>query len=166
MTGSEAIQQILEVVNGLKAKVDKLEGSINIIEASIKVLNNRAAGLMKAPETKQQEQQLMAEAPQQVQVTLQASAASSSDLEEKGILTYKKVFGKLKNNAGDPIDGVLLKVYDKNNEVCATTETDLVGYFELMLRPGRYVAEYTKAGFKTVNKTFEVDKNAKEIEVK
>jgi hypothetical protein len=83
-----------------------------------------------------------------------------------GVLTYKKVFGKLVNNTNEPIENVLIKIYDRNNEVCATTETDPIGYFETMLKPGRYVVEYLKTGFKTTNKTFEIGKNAKEVEIK
>ena len=47
MTGAEAIQQILDSINRLEATVDDLKTSIKLIEANIKVLNNRAGGLLR-----------------------------------------------------------------------------------------------------------------------
>ena len=88
------------------------------------------------------------------------------DVDTAGVLTYKKVFGKLTNDVNEPLENVLIKIYDHNNEVCASSETDPTGYFETMLRPGRYVAEHIKSGFKTTNKTFEVGKYVKEVEIK
>lgn len=197
MTGAEALQKILETMNTLSDTVNELKTSVLLIEQSIKVLNNRAAGLMrenivKIPNTTQQvslanasNTQLSAGVPtQQSTQTLQAGPSRGRQMKEMpqdqrdeamnfikeadgpGVLTYKKVFGKLVNNSSEPIESVLIKVYDRNNEVCATTETDPIGYWETMLKPGRYVAEYTKTGFKTSNKTFEVGKGAKEVEVK
>lgn len=198
MTGAEALQKIMETVDALTSTVNELKISVQLIESNIKVLNNRAAGLMRNPATdvssvaaspaiikteiigmtagppmpKSQQQVLQAnpsrgrqmiEAPQE-----QRDEAMNFIKEDNGpgVLTYKKVFGRLINNTSEPIENVLIKVYDKNNEVCSSTETDPIGYWETMLRPGRYVAEYTKSGFKTTNKTFEVGKGAKEVEVK
>lgn len=197
MTGAEALQKILETVDGLKNTVDNLKDSIQIIESQIKVLNNRAAGLMRettpsypspanrlpasvgpavsagAPVPKQQQPMQAApakrgrplvEAPEEVREEARNFIKEAND--GPGVLTYKKVFGRLVNNSNEPIESVLIKVYDRNNEVCASTETDPIGYWETMLKPGRYVAEYLKTGFKTTNKTFDVGKNAKEVEVK
>lgn len=204
MTGAEALQKILETMNSLTETVNELKTSVLLIEQSIKVLNNRAAGLMrentvKIPNTAQPASltnassgQLSAGIPTQhsaQSMTLQAGSPQTTpsrgrqmkespqehrdeamnfikEADGPGVLTYKKVFGKLVNNTNEPIENVLIKVYDRNNEVCATTETDPIGYWETMLKPGRYVAEYTKSGFKTSNKTFEVGKGAKEVEVK
>lgn len=177
MTGAEALQKILDDLNALRTEFNSLKESVQLIEANIKTLNNRAAGLMmnNPPSAKTAK----ADAPAAVipqasslrgRHTTEAIATREPQFvqeeERPGVLTYKKVFGKLINNAKEPIENVLIKVYDKNNEVCATTETDPTGYWEIMLKPGRYVAEYTKTGFKTTNKTFEVSKNAKETEVK
>ena len=198
MTGSEALQKIMDTVDTLKATVDELKISIQLIEANIKVLNNRAAGLMK--ETPQSGSYpstgsrltstvgtLTAGAPvQKAQQPIQAGPAPSrgramvetpvelrdeaaniiNNAESSGVVTYKKVFGRLVDKANEPIENVLIKVYDRRNEVCASAETDPIGYWETMLPPGRYIAEYVKSGFKTTNKTFDVGKNAKEVEVK
>ncbi len=164
MTGAEAIQTILEDITKLVSTVKNLETSIHFIEANIKMLNNRAAGLMQIPK-----QEISAAVPITLAPQLIADVPNTELIyadERSNILTYKKVFGKLINNVGESIDGVLIRVFDKNNEVCSSVETDVVGYFEFMLRPGRYSAEYTKVGFKTVNKTFDVNKNAKETEIK
>jgi len=194
MTGAEALQKIIDTVDGLKITVDELKVSIQLIEANIKVLNNRAAGLMKDPgfnqspaiggrltnsisagvPTPKQQQPIqtaviptrgrqLVETPEELR---HEPLNTIKEDPERNVLTYKKVFGRLVNNDSEPIDGVLIKIYDKNNEVCASVETDPIGYFETMLKPGRYVAEYLKSGFKTTNKTFDVGKNAKEIEVK
>jgi len=197
MTGAEALQKIMDTVDALTSTVNELKMSVQLIEANIKVLNNRAAGLMRDgtpviyPTTGSRLTDtvgipMSAGAPvQKTQEVIQTSSPSRGrqmietpeetrteamnfikDDNSPGVMTYKKVYGKLVNNTNEPIENVLIKVYDKNNEVCATTETDPIGYWETMLKPGRYVAEYVKSGFKTANKTFEVGKNAKEIEVK
>jgi Carboxypeptidase regulatory-like domain len=162
MTGAEALQKILDKVdkiaddaNDLKNIVNELQISVKLIENNIKVLNNRAGVLMR-----QDTNSFMVPQPQ-----LQGSAPKNTlPLEHKKIMSYNRVFGKLADDKGDPIESVLVKIYDKNNEVCATAETDPIGIWDTMLPPGRYVAEYTKQGFKTSNKTFEVGN--KETEVK
>jgi len=204
MTGAEALQKIMETVEQLTATVGELKTSVQLIEANIKVLNNRAAGLMRnpsidtsiitnpinltmpgalsdvtttgfsagppAPRTQQVIQagpsrgRQMIEAPQENRDEAMNFIKEAND--GSNVLTYKKVFGRLVNNTNEPIENVLIRVYDRNNEVCASAETDPIGYWETMLKPGRYVAEYTKTGFKTANKTFEVGKGAKEVEVK
>lgn len=194
MTGAEALQQIIDTVKQLKSTIDELKISVQLIEANIKVLNNRAAGLMRDDTTKEsypstgsrltnsvalpsnaavlpatpgtpqpKRGRPMVEAPEE---TRAEASNFIREADNSGVITYKKVFGRLINNTNEPIENVLIKVFDKNNEVCATAETDPIGYWETMLRPGRYVAEYVKPGFKTANKTFDVGRNAKEVEVK
>lgn len=174
MTGAEMLQEILDSVKKIQNTIDVLQSSVSLIETNMKMLNNKASILSK--EAIQQERahlpninpvssvrgrQLSNELPTQINGQ---SAVLPED--KPGVLTYKKVFGKLINNHEEPIENVLVKIYDKNNEVCATAETDAVGYFETMLKVGRFVAEYTKDGFKTSNKTFEVAPNIKEVEIK
>lgn len=211
MTGAEALQQIINSVEALTNTMNELKTSVHMIEANIKVLNNRAAGLMKAqsqepssisipsmnvsnvlsagpgpafsagpPSQKTQQLQAtpaaatpsrgrpMVEAPaeQRDEAKNFIRELSENNDNSSNVLSYKKIFGKLVNNDNEPIENVLIKIYDRNNEVCASTETDPIGYWETMLKPGRYVAEYVKSGFKTTNKTFEVGKNSKEVEVK
>lgn len=196
MTGAEALQKIMETMDELKTTVNELKVSIQLIESNIKTLNNRAAGLLvsKDKELVQTSQipvtktisttAISAGVPtQKSQGNIQSGPSRGRQLFEMieehkeeplsiresnspGVLTYKKVYGKLLSNTEEPLESVLIKVYDRNNEVCATTETDPIGYWETMLKPGRYVAEYTKTGFKTTNKTFEVGKNSREVEVK
>lgn len=176
MNGAEALQNIIDTLDELKKTINELKLTTQIIEANIKILNNRAAGLMSPVEISQVTQQVVsAAAPIQKQQDNPSRGRQLLPIQEKqemsieppsNILTYKKVFGKLINNSGENVEGVLVKFYDKNNEVCATAETDPIGYYESMLRPGKYSAEYVKVGFKAINKTFNVDKNSKEIEIK
>lgn len=181
MTGAEALQKILENVENLNKVTGELKISIQLIEANIKILNNRAAGLMLGNMSAMETVPALANEKIVLPNTHQTVTSRGRKLSERAktiepneeaaapdsnILTYKKVFGKLKGKDSEPEENVLVKVFDKNNEVCATTETDPIGYFETMLRPGKYVAEYTKVGFKTSNKTFEVGKYVKEVEIK
>jgi hypothetical protein len=195
MKGIDAIQQIMEDVTLLKTTMQALLESVNLIEANIKFLNNRAAGLANnsshqqttqvpiiaqemspplsplieqrssvLPESLQANSTMQSQRNRQLIETPQPETLSYN--EETKTSIYKKVFGKLVDNANEPIEGVVIRVYDKNNEVCAATQTDAIGYWEAMLRDGRFVAEYNKSGFKPVNKTFEVSKNAQEVEIK
>ena len=163
MTAAEALQRIIDDMGSLKGTIDELKASIQLIEANIKTLNNRAAGLMTStkPVGLADQQTMPSDTPQAVLPSIHSSKQVAAPIQ-----AYKKVFGTLLNNADEPIENVLIKVYDGNNEVCATTETDPIGRWEIMVKPGRYVAEYVKAGFKTVNKTFDVSKNVKEVEVR
>lgn len=157
MTGGEALQQILEVVNKLKTDIEQIKNSVHLIEANIKILNNRAAGLVNNSIPVDSGLVIPIQAEEQISHIVPSSS---------GAFVYKKVFGKLTNNNKEPIDGVLIRVFDKNNEVCATAETDPTGYFTFMVRVGKYMAEYTKTGFRTINKTFEVANKDKEVEIK
>ena len=178
MGAAEALQGIFDMVKELKGTIQSLETSIKLMEANIKILNNRAAGLMREQQTTIQAEpaqiapntytsqpirgrQITTGAPQQTIQQMTAETEHSTN-----VITYKKVFGRLVDANKEAITGALVRVFDKNNEVCATTETDTIGYWESMVKPGRYVAEYTKQGFKAANKTFEVSKTAKEVEVK
>lgn len=178
MTGAQALEKILTTVEDLKATISTLETSVKLIEANIKILNNRAGGILREQQTTRtpidsvpatlplqsaqptRGRQLVADTSQQI------AQLPTQDTVPANAIVYKKVFGRLIDGNKEAISGALVKVFDKNNEVCATTETDPVGYWEVMTRPGKYVAEYTKAGFKTANKTFEVSKTAKETEVR
>lgn len=212
MTGAEALQKIIDSMDALTTTVNELKHSVQLIEANIKTLNNRAAGLIRnqgqtentvsvAQSTYISSGQasdggkqysvssnvLSAGVPnQKAQPVVQATPTRGRQLTEyseelreeaknptreaksdgPNVLTYKKTFGRLLNSTNEPVENILIKIYDKNNEVCATTETDPIGYWETMLKPGRYVAECVKSGFKTSNKSFEVGKNVKEVEVK
>lgn len=183
MTGAEALQKILDGIDEIKNRMTGLETSVNLIEANIKTLNNRAAGLIGNNMIKTSvSNEIIDVSNTQIIPTDTLTAVIPQTLPTRGrdvsttlpetivddskSMVYKKAFGRLLDGAGEPIEGVLVKVFDKNNEVCATTETDAIGYFESMVRIGRFVAEYTKPGFKTVNKTFEVKKNDKEVEIK
>ena len=84
----------------------------------------------------------------------------------ESINAYKKAFGRLINGAKEPIEGALIKIYDTNNEVCATTETDMTGHWESQVKAGRYSIEYVKTGFKSVNKSFNVGERDVEVEVR
>lgn len=164
MTGTEALQQILETMNNLIGEMNDLKISVKLIENNIKVLNNRAGALMRSDvsveQTKLQasltQQQTLHQLGEATRVTLPAEAPK--------MLSYKKVFGTLINDSGEPINGVLIKVFNRDNEVCSTSETDVAGYWTSMLSQGKYMAEYTKHGFRTINKSFEVAN--KEVEVK
>lgn len=181
MTGAETLQKILASIDKLNTTVEDLKISIKLIEGNIKILNNRAAGLLRnntepAPAILPISQPLLQPTVNQLQagipttrgrqLTSENNLQEDSVIEKQGTKTYKKVFGKLINGNNEPIENVLIKIYDKNNEVCATTETDPIGYWSSMVIPGRYSVEYTKPGFKTSNKTFEIKKNSKELEIK
>lgn len=184
MTGAEALQKIMDSIEQLQTEIQTLKASTQLIEANIKVLNNRAGSLMRdqgtsipqpnafegvkinpnatqVVDTQGRGRQLGMDASNAPEATLPAPEKKASKT-----LTYKKVFGRLVDSNKEPIVGALVKVFDKNNEVCATAETDPIGYWEAMVQPGRYSVEYTKQGFRQVNKVFELGGNMKELEVR
>ena len=164
------IQNILESIEELKDMVGKLEGSVNSIEANIKMINNRIGMLGKEKNALQKDFPVLQAGPVSVpEIKISDNLAKETQavlINKPNALVYKKVFGKLIDNNKEPLDSVLVKIYDKNNEVCATAETDVTGFFTTMLKPGKYVAEYNKIGFKAINKNFDVDINMNEIELK
>lgn len=192
----DEIDKLKTEVMSLVAKIDDVSSSVKLIEQNIKVLNNRAGSLMRGdnvaqtiqPEPQPQAFPVSAYAPlkqdnvgQQVlpAPTQLSSPQKSRPLSEnveqpqyqpikpfESINTYKKAFGRLVNNAKEPIEGALIKIYDTNNEVCATTETDITGHWESQVRPGRYSMEIVKASFKPINKSFDVKERDVEVEVR
>lgn len=163
MTGLEALQKIINDVQALKTSIDEMNTAIKLIEVNIKMLNNRAAGLLKqGTETTLSPEKYKSNE----QIKLDNTWEKPPQIEKNDkVLVYKKVFGKLLDNNKEPIEGVLVRIYDKNNEVCATSETDPTGYWTSMIRPGKYIAEFVKTGFRQINKSFELSKNMKELEV-
>jgi hypothetical protein len=178
MTGAEALQKIIDDIDELKKMVIELATSISLIQSNIKFLNNRAAGLMRAEQPEQKT--IPSVQPEPIQnnsenVVLPIIGQQPQSIQSKpnnviydetpGTFTYKKVYGRLFSGPQTPISEVLIRIFDKNNEVCATTETDPAGYWETLIRPGRYSASYTKSGMREINKAFELKPDMKTLEV-
>ena len=165
MNGAEALQKIMDDTDEIKKMMQELTIAVSLIQSNIKFLNNRASGLLRAEPAVNHPQEQKQVIRNQNVVLPDIDRSNIIHDETPGVMTYKKVYGRLFDSAMNPIDDALIRVFDKNNEVCATTETDPSGYWETSIRPGRYSASYTKSGMREQNKAFELRADMKTLEV-
>lgn len=161
----------LELLEKLSKDMDYLRDRVDLMDATIKALNNRIAQLVLSSKDKDLEKpvQINVRPVESVKaVFAQPVNRQKEKLETKSPVTklvYKKVMGYLKNSDNRPIDDALVLIYDKNNDVIASSNSDTAGYWETMVAPGKYLATIKKSGFKDFNKSFVVNENDKHVEV-
>ena len=83
----------------------------------------------------------------------------------RSVITYKRVFGFIREDDSIPISDAVVFIYNGDNEVCSSTVSDPAGFWETMLNEGRYVVKITKDGKADINKMLIVDHTKKEFEV-
>lgn len=157
----EAIYKILE-------RIDELGKKVQIIDDNIKILNNKLTKLNK---------NMVSESPRQLPIattTAQPSSASDQIIDdqitikepEKLLLGPIKIYGFIMNKMRQPVDGVIVNIFDSNNKLVKANKTNIDGYWESRITHGNYNIEYIHSKFKPVNKEVSVPKNVKEYEVK
>jgi hypothetical protein len=175
MTGIEMLEKLVKDIENMKQQVQ-------LMDANLKVLNNRINQLItgSTPIKQGVAQQAISPPisvrPKQEQAAIAAPVLASTPKVQPqqgpsvaiktGRLIYKRVFGYLKNQQDKPIEEALVLVYNSRNEVCASAVSDPTGLWETMLTPGRYVAEFKKDNFPAVNRAFEFTEFVKDHEVK
>lgn len=164
----DAIYQILEKINDLEKKVQ-------IIDDNIKILNNKITKLNKNISQEGQKNTSLEghkNMPTAVAVgqpvlgsTEESSQSTSRDI-DKLMLGPTKIYGYIMNKMRQPVENVIVNIFDTNNKLVKNNKTNSDGYWESRLPSGKYNIEYIHNKFKPINKEIEIPKNIKEYEVK
>ena len=146
----DSIYNMEESINNLNKRVKNLEGMLTL-------------ALNKLDQISKKNQ---AAAPVAVVKVDSSQNQVSQQKVEKLLLGKVRVYGKIVNKALQPLNGVVVNVYDKTNEVVKSLKTDVEGFWEVRLPAGKYGVEYLHKNFKPVNRTIEFSDSQKSYEVK
>lgn len=157
----EAIYKILE-------KIDDLGKKVQIIDDNIKILNNKVTKLNKNISNESTKQLPVATTTAQPNFSSDQMIDEQISIKEpeKLLLGPIKIFGYIMNKLRQPVDGVIVNIYDSNNKLVKANKTNIDGYWESRITHGAYNIEYIHSKFKPVNKEVSVPKNVREYEVK
>jgi len=155
----DAIYQILE-------KIDGLDKKFQIIDDNIKILNNKITKLNKNVSQEAPRAMPTAVAVGQPVFNPTEEDSGASREVERLVLGPVKIYGYIMNKMRQPVENVVVNIFDLNNKLIKTNKTNIDGYWESRLPTGKYNIEYIHNKFKPINKEIEVPKNVKEYEVK
>lgn len=145
-------QSAIDTIYELMDQIKLLHQKIDIMDANIKLLNNK---LVKPTANKP-----TAVVPSDIKT-------QKSPIEEVHEI---KLFGRIKNQSKKPIKGVYIKVRDEKGEVIKSRETNVDGYWEARVFPGQYVIEIDASHIikmaRPKNFNIVVDETMNEYEVK
>lgn len=157
----DAIYQLLD-------KVDDLGKRIQVIDDNIKILNNKITKLNKNVVQEPVRAMPTASATGQpiIASNVEVEAPSGSREPDKLLLGPIKIYGYIMNKMKQPVENVVINIFDHNNKLVKSNKSSPEGYWESRLPSGKYNIEYIHSKFKPVNKEIEIPKNVKEYEVK
>jgi len=164
----DAIYLILE-------KIDDLDKRVQVIDDNIKILNNKITKLNK--NISQDGPKVFAsDGPKSIPTAVAVGQPIIGSSEEFSQLPTKevekltlgpiKIYGYIMNKMRQPVENVVVNIFDINNKLVKTNKTNNDGYWDSRLPSGKYNIEYIHNKFKPINKEIEVPKNVKEYEVK
>jgi len=147
----------IDAIYNMEASILSMDKRIKNLEGLVTLLINKVDKLNKKP---------AASAPAAVVKVDSSQNQVSQQKVEKLLLGKVRVYGKIVNKALQPLNGVVVNVYDKTNEVVKSLKTDVEGFWEVRLPAGKYGVEYLHKNFKPVNRTIEFSDSQKSYEVK
>lgn len=156
----DAIYHILE-------KIDDLGKKIQVIDDNIKILNNKVTKLNKNVMQEPAKSMPTASATGQPIMTGLDSDVSNTPREpDRLLLGPIKIYGFIMNKMRQPVENVVINIFDNTNKLVKSNKSNSDGYWESRLPSGKFNIEYIHNKFKPVNKEIEIPKNVKEYEVK
>jgi hypothetical protein len=84
---------------------------------------------------------------------------------KKLVLGNTKVFSDIKTATGKPVEGMTINIFDATNDLIRNLITTKDGHWECKLPHGKYSLEMIHPKLKTMNKSFEIQRDAKIFEV-
>lgn len=142
----DAIYEILE-------KIEKIEAITKVTDNNIKLLNNKVSKLSKKID--------------EIEISPKKSSGTVTAVIPQANKTKNiKVFGNIKNSKKEPINNVLVKIYDESGEEIKSAKTSPKGYWSAIIEPGKYGVEYIHERFKPINKVINVTNDMATYEVK
>jgi hypothetical protein len=181
MAGEE--KTALEIILELPSILKKMESKIDVLDTNLKILNsklNKMKGGNTLPDGKK-EQEVSKQSVESNDVSQEDSRPAPSarpgpisPKEEsptkqkessKLILGTVKVFSRIKTASGKPVEGMIINIFNNENELVRNILTDKEGYWECRLPSGIYSVEMSHPKLKTMNKQIEIKKDVKTYEV-
>jgi len=152
-------QSAIDSIYTILEKIELLDRRVQIIDDNIKILSNKVSKVGK---------------------NVAAAAVSSSPIVkdnihdpparqqkvEKLILGNIKTHGYIVNKAKNPLENVIVNIYDGSNQLIKNTKTNNDGHWEVRLPPGKYGVEYIHKKFKPINRVVNLADGIREFEVR
>lgn len=167
----------IEEIYSISEKLDLIIKRLDVLDTNIKLLNNKQNKLSKKigamPTTNNSPG--ATQGPPSPSATAAAGVAVHNVVENKTVSPARskelvvgniKLFGHIHNKNKEPLIGVEVRVYNNQNQIIKEKKSDSNGHWSVRLPPGKYGVEYIHEKFKPVNRTVNLDGNAKEHEVK
>jgi len=152
----------IDIIYELNDKVDLLTKKIEVLDANMRLANNKLAKFSKVLNVIGEIQS----AKNPGVKTLPSERIVPSGKEGGLVLGKIKTFGRVVARGQKPIKDVLIKVYNESGDIIKTRQTDSDGYWDVRLPPGKFGIEYIHKNFKTINLTIELSNDIEEFEVK
>jgi hypothetical protein len=184
MAGEE--KTALEIILELPSILKKMENKIDVLDTNLKILNSKLNKLKSSEQLPQHGKTADREQPQdesddnanpeekRLLPTATPGPIKSEDSTQikamvtepkKLVLGSTKVFSNIKTASGKPVDGMTINIFDTTNELIRSLITTKEGYWECRLPHGKYSLEMIHPKLKTMNKSFEIQKDVKIFEV-
>ena len=182
MAGEE--KTALEIILELPSILKKMENKLDVLDTNLKILNSK---LNKLKVSDSQQVQVRAEEKESIKddsnmpndekkllptatpgpIKSEDSAIKKPMVTEpkKLVLGNTKVFSDIKTATGKPVEGMTINIFDATNDLIRSLITTKDGHWECKLPHGKYSLEMIHPKLKTMNKSFEIQRDAKIFEV-
>jgi hypothetical protein len=182
MAGEE--KTALEIILELPSILKKMENKLDVLDTNLKILNSK---LNKLKVSDSQQAQGRAEEKESIKddsnmpndekrllPTATPGPIKSEDSDTKKpmvtepkklVLGNTKVFSDIKTATGKPVEGMTINIFDATNDLIRNLITTKDGHWECKLPHGKYSLEMIHPKLKTMNKSFEIQRDAKIFEV-
>jgi hypothetical protein len=150
-----AIDAIYEILD----KLEFLDKKVQVIDNNVKLLNNKIVKLSSGSSPK-------AIAPSSGPSAAAPQADDSSTQIDRVVLGKVKTFGYIVNKARQPLESVVVNIYDNKNKLIKNVKTNNDGYWEVRLPSGDYGVEYIHKKFMPINRTIKLAQDIREHEVR
>lgn len=155
----------IDIIYNLYEKFELFEKKLQAIDDNIKILNNKITKINKVGNNLI-EQKPTSQPVNPVEVTSTNDESVNIGKPEKLVLGSVKVFGYIVNRMREPVQDVVVNIFDNENKLIKSAKSNNDGYWDFRLPAGTYSMQYIHSKFKPINKNISVPNNVKEFEVK
>lgn len=182
MAGEE--KTALEIILELPSILKKMENKLDVLDTNLKILNSKLNKLKVSDSQQAQgrteekesikDDSNMSNDEKRLLPTATPGPIKSEDLDPKKpmvtepkklVLGNTKVFSDIKTATGKPVEGMTINIFDATNDLIRSLITTKDGHWECKLPHGKYSLEMIHPKLKTMNKSFEIQRDTKIFEV-
>jgi len=154
----------IDVIYNIYEKLEELEKKIQAIDDNIKILNNKVTKINKIGNQLSEQKPTSAAYAQPVEQEQAAEPVIKQP--DKLLLGATKVFGYIVNRMKEPVECVVVNIFDQANNLVKSSKSNKDGYWDFRLPPGSYSIQYIHSKFKPINKAVKIPDGVREFEVK